>query len=148
MNENILKKLIGLHFVYWNSLIYYIDDVNDYEHLCISACLKKKIFELIHNQQHHSDFHRIYDHISVFLFLCCLARHLKTYITHYLKYQLNQTKHHTSYSALISISTLLILFYTITMNFVLVLSSATLKDYDNFLTVTNKFTKQVLLLFS
>ena len=143
------KWLTELHFAYWNGLIYYIDNINGHEHLCISICFKKKIFKLTHDQQHHSEFYRIYNYILTFLFLCCLIRHLKIYIHHCSECQLNQTKQHSLYSSLNLISTSVILFYMIIMNFVLVLLvSSSLYEYDNFLTVTDKFTKQVLLLFS
>ena len=71
------------------------------------------------------------------------------YITHCSEYQLNQTKWHASYESLYFIKMLVILFYTIIMNFILILfSSSSLYKYDNLLTVINKFSKQVLLLFS
>ena len=55
---------------------------------------------------------------------------------------------HASYELLNSISISSILFHTIIMNFILILSlSFFLYQYNNILTVTDKFTKWVLLLF-
>ena len=131
-----------LCFVYWNDLIYYIDNVNNHEHLCISICFKKKIFKLLYDQQHYSEFYRIYDCILIFLFLHCFIKCLKIYIQHCLKCQLNQIKWHLLYDSLNLISILVILFYTIIMNFVLILLiSLFLYEYDNLFTVTNKFIK-------
>ena len=142
-----VKWLTELHFAYWNDLIYYIENINDHKCLCISICFKKKIFELIHDQQHHSEFYRTYNCILAFLFLCCLTRCLKIYIQHCLKCQLNQIKWYLSYGSLNLISILVISFYMIIMNFVLILSvSSSLYEYNNFLTVTDKFIKWMLLL--
>ena len=61
VNKDMMKWSVKLHFTYWNSLIYYINDVNKCKCLCISAYFKRKIFKLTHNWQHHTDFHQIYD---------------------------------------------------------------------------------------
>ena len=141
-NENMMKWSAELHFAYQNDLIYYIDNINGHECLCILICFKKKIFELMHDQQHHSGFYRTYDHILTFLFLYHLIRCLKIYIQHCLKCQLNQIKQHSLYGSLNSISISVISFHTIIMNFVLVLLvSSSLYEYDNFFTVTDKFIK-------
>ena len=148
-NENTVKRSADLQFMYHNDLIYYIDDVDDWECLCILVHFKKEIFKLIHNCQHHDEFHHTYDHIAVSLFLHHLIRHLKTYILHCSECQLNQMKQYVSYGLLQSIITSSISFHTIIMNFVLTLSvSSSLYKYDNLLTVTDKFTKWVLLLLS
>ena len=88
-NEDIVKWLTKLCFTYQNSLIYYINNVNSCECLYISICFKKKIFKLIYDQQHHSEFHRTYDCILTFLFLHCFIKCSKIYIQHCLKCQLN-----------------------------------------------------------
>ena len=135
-----------MRFAYWNGLIYYVDDVDEWECLCILVCFEKKIFELIYNHQHHDEFHRIYDCITVLLFLCHLICQLKTYITHCLKCQLNQTKQYTPYGSLHLIMMSSISFYIIIMNFILILSLTSSYQYDNILTVTDKFIKHILLL--
>ena len=121
LNENTVKRSADLWFMYCNSFIYYIDDVNDQKCLCISAHFEKKIFKFIHDHQHHDEFHHIYEHIAVSLFLYHLIRHLKTYILYCSECQLNQTKQYTFYELLQSIITFLILFHIIIMNFILIL---------------------------
>ena len=137
-----VKWLTELCFAYWNNLIYYIDNINDCKHLCISIYFEKKIFELTHDWQHHSEFHRIYDHILAFLFLHHFIKCLKVYIQHCSKCQLNQIKWYLLYDSLNLISISVISFHTIIMNFILVLLiSLSLYEYDNFFTVTDKFIK-------
>ena len=146
-DEDVTEWLSELHFTYQNSLIYYIDNLDEHECLCLSVCFKKKIFELAHNQQHHEGFHCTYDQIFSSLFLQHLIKQLKMYILHCLKCKINQTKHYSPYSFLQPITTFSIFFHTIIMNFILILSSSlSLYQYNNILTVTDKFTKQMLLL--
>ena len=112
-------------------------------------CFEKEIFKFIYNHQHHDEFHHIYNCIAVSLFLYHLIKHLKMYILHCSECQLNQMKQHTFYELLQSIITSSILFYIIIMNFVLILLiSLSLYEYNNLFTVTDKFIKWVLLLFS
>ena len=145
VNKNIAEWSAELCFVYWNNLIYYIDNINEYECLCILACFEKEIFELIHDWQHHDEFHHTYNWIFSLLFLWHLIRQLKTYILHCSECKINQIKHHSLYSSLQFIMMSLILFHTITMNFILTLS-LNHKDLNSILTVIDKFTKQVFLL--
>lgn len=144
INKDTVKRFSELHFTYWNDLIYYIDNIDEHEWLCILLRFKKEIFELTHDQQHHSEFHRIYDQILISLFIKKLIQHLKTYILHCFKCKLNQTQWHTSYDLLHLISILSISFHIIIMNFILTLSSS--NDLNNILIITDKFIKQVLLL--
>ena len=144
-NQDIAEWSVRLHFTYQNDLLYYIDNVNGWECLCIPACFKKKIFELVHDKQHYDGFHCTYNHISASLFLYHLTKHLKAYILHCSECQLNQMKWHSLYGSLNFISTLSISFYTVMMNFVLTLSQTT-DGLNNLFTVTDKFMKWVLLL--
>ena len=64
-------------FAYRNGLIYYIDEVDGRERLCIPSQFEKGIFELAHARQHHGGFHRTYDRITASLFIHHLTRRLK-----------------------------------------------------------------------
>lgn len=71
---NVISKIENLtferlRFVLRNDLIYYVDDLNDRERLCILKALRKKIFHLAHDEQSHSEFHRIYDQLIVFVYI-------------------------------------------------------------------------------
>ena len=69
VNKDSAERLFNLYFIYWNNLIYYINDVDEHKYLCISVCFEKKIFELVYDWQHHDEFHHIYDWIFSSLFL-------------------------------------------------------------------------------
>lgn len=43
-NKSYMKLLFKICFTYYNDLIYYIDNINDQEHLCILLTLKKDIW--------------------------------------------------------------------------------------------------------
>ncbi len=145
-DEDPADKPPGLQFSYRNGLIYYTDDIDGRERLCIPSALEKEIFELAHDKQHHSGFHRTYDRITASLFIRHLTKRLKAYILHCPECQLNQTRRHAPYGSLHPISTPSIPFHTITMDFILALPPTPKEGFDNLLTVTDKFTKRVLLL--
>lgn len=78
-----------------------------------------------------------------------LTNRLKFYIRHCLNCQINQTLRHFSYEILNLISSSLISFYIIVINFIMKLSYTRheFEEFDVLLTITNKFIKQVLLIF-
>ena len=114
INE-IINSRFDLRFKYRNDLIYFIAE-NDRERFCISISLKQKIFQLIHDQTHHEDFHRTYDRIVFFVYIYQLFKRFRTYIAHCSNCQLNQIKRHFIYDEFTSIITSSIFFYTVSMN--------------------------------
>ena len=138
---NIFKKIkIDIVFKLHDELIYYIDD--NFDKLCISKFLKKKIFRLTYNSNQYIDVYKNYFKIVDIIYISRFLRKIRVYVKHYFVCQINQTKQHKLYEELISIITLFISFHTIAINFVLNF----LDKYDCFLIVTNKFSRQLMLI--
>lgn len=108
--------------------------------------MKKKIFQMTHDDHYHVNFHRLYDRISRSLYVKHLNRRLKTYIDHCSKCNLNQTKRHRFYESLQLIISSLISHHIIIMNFIMMLF-VTENDLNSLLMITCKFLKRILLFF-
>ena len=113
--SEIVNFRFNLRFKYRNDLIYYVFE-NERERFCVSTSLKQKMFQLIHDQTHHDDFHKIYDRIISSIYIHQLIKRLRIYIVHCSKCQLNQTKRHFIYEKFTSLITFIILFHTIFIN--------------------------------
>ena len=75
-----------------------------------------------------------------------LSKHLRIYINHYSKCELNQIKRYKPYESMIFINKSKISFHIIIMNFIIAFSLI-INDFDNLFTIINKFFKRVLLIF-
>ena len=116
-HETIFKKFrIKVNFELRDELIYYIDE--KYLRLCIFKSLKKKIFHMIHDDNHHFNTHRCFTKISKTMFIPQLLKKIYTYIKHCSACQMNQTKRHKSYDELMSVFIESQSFHTIIMNFI------------------------------
>ena len=107
--------------------------------------LKKEIFELTHDQQHHASFHKTYDRIITSIYIKRLSKNLRIYINHYPKCELNQIKRYKPYKSIIPINKPGIPFHIIIMDFVITLPVTT-DEYNCLFIVTNKFSKRVLII--
>ena len=123
-----------------NDLIYYTEE--DIRRLCISSSLKKDIFQLIHDADTHAEIHRSYSRIVNIVFIFRLFEKLRRYIKHCFSCQLSQIVRHKSYDELISIKSSFYLFHIIIMNFIIDLFD----ELNVILTVTNKFSRRVLII--
>lgn len=144
-DDDFHARRVGLRFKLRDGLIYYTNFDDGRERLCIPNSLKKEIFELIHDRQHHGGFHRTYDRIVSSVYLRHLYRNLRTYIEHCPECELNQTKRHKPYESMVPIDRPGIPFHTIAMDFIVALP-VTIDDLNYLLTVIDKFFKRVLLL--
>ena len=142
--SNDLQK-VGLRFKLREGLIYYTNFDDGRERLCIPNSLEKEVFELAHDRQHHGGYHRTYDRISNSMYLRHLSKHLRTYIEHCPECELNQTRRHKPYGSMMPIDRPGIPFHTIAMDFI-VAFPVTREGFDSILTVTDKFSKRVLLI--
>lgn len=145
LDEEILfrKFCIDINFELREDLIYYVDsNIEKHTKLCISILQKKEIFRTIYDK-HHIEIHQCFQRITKMLYILRLLRKLRTYIEHCLLCQINQIKRYRFYDKLMSISLLTYSFYTIAINFIVIL----LEKYDCLLTITNKFSRRLLLLF-
>ena len=138
-------RRVGLRFKLRDGLIYYTNFDDGRERLCIPNALEQEIFELAHDRQHHGGFHRTYDRIVNSLYLRHLTKHLRTYIDHCPECELNQTKRHKPYGSMVPIDRPAIPFHTIAMDFIVALPITTKDGLDCLLTITDKFSKRVLL---
>ena len=135
-------KLPNILFVLRDKLIYYQDEYNDRERLCVPKTLEQKVFENAHDKHSHGGFQRTYERISEGHYMRHLTRRLKRYILHCPECQVNQTKRHAPYGSLKPIITPPLIFHTITIDFILALPL--LENGNNtMMTVTDKFSKRV-----
>ena len=111
--------LPNIPFVLRDGLIYYVDELNARERLCVPKLMEQKIFELAHDGYSHGGFHRTYERIVEAYYMRHLTRRLKRYILHCPQCQLNQTKRHLTYGSLEPILTPPLIFHTIYLNFIL-----------------------------
>lgn len=134
----------GLRFKLLGDLIYYTNQADGRERLCIPNSLEQEIFKQAHDEQHHSGYHRSYDRVYPSIYMRHLARNLKSYIEHCPECQLNQTKRHKPHGNLVPIDRPGIPFHTICMDFIVALPLSN-EGYDSLLTITCKFSKRLLL---
>ena len=134
-----------VRFRYKNDLLYYISDF-DSKRLCIFAVMKTEIFQQVHDFTHHDDFMRTYDRLRNSIYVHSMIKHLKIYIAHCSKCQINQIKRHFVYDELTFIISSAIFFHTIVMNFIVKLSFS--RDMNVLFTITCKFFKKILLISS
>ena len=107
---------IELSFLYDNDLIYRRKFSHNmsftFQRLCISLSVIKNILSLIHDENHF-EFDKIYQQIISSWYVQDLIKHVKSYIKHCSKCNINQTRHHKSYESLQSILTFSIFFYAL-----------------------------------
>ena len=133
-----------LLYTHIHSLLYYKNIEKNYW-LCISLYLYEEVFVLIHDVMRHSEYTRIHECLINNLYLLNLLKHLHKYIQHCLQCQLIQTSKCNLYKFMQFILTSLWLFYVLIIDFILVLS-ASLKDYNIILSVTDKFNKTMIFI--
>ena len=128
----------NIDFEMHNELIYYKEN----RRLCIFKFMKRKIFNLIHDNNQHFDDTRCFYRIRESLFISRLFKKLRTYIDHCFQCQFNQIKRHKTYEKLMSISFSSISFHTVIMNFIMIISN----DLNILLTITCKFSKRITII--
>jgi hypothetical protein len=143
-SQNIIHEEI--EFERRDDLIYHLNRFISRARLCISKSLIKRIFRMTHDDFMHVDFHRVYVAISKTLYIRRLFHYLRQYIDYCSQCLLNQTKRHKFYDAFNFISSSKISFHIVTMNFVLTLSHSEQERFDTLLIVTDKFSKDKLLI--
>ncbi len=148
INSNLLKQSNHeeIEFERRDNLIYHLNRSTFKIRLCISKSLMQDIFKMTHDDFMHVDFHRAYIIIFETLYIRRFAHYLRQYIAYCFQCLFNQTKRHKSYDFFYSVSILKISFHTITMNFILTLSSFDWRKYDIMLTIIDKFFKTKLLI--
>ena len=133
----------GIQFLRRNGLLFNIDDIKNRERLCIPQALNKDVFEMAHNINCHTGFHRAYSKINKGLFIPRLARKLKIYLKHCPACNLCQTKRHAPYGSLQPISRPPIFGHTVAMDFVLSMPEA--EGHNMALIITDLWSKKVTI---
>src|SRR5947207_4513025 len=123
-------------------LVYYLNPVDTRRRLCIPKTLEKEIFEMTHDEHHHTGFHQVYSSIVTGLYIQNLSQCLKQYITHCSKCLHYQTARHAFYEALQSVIESSISFHTVTADFILELPKIS-SGLNILMTVTCKFSKKI-----
>ena len=137
-----------LRFRLHEGLLYFVDPVDERHRLCIPESMEQEVFQMAHDQQLHGGLNRIYPRITSNFMVKNLKRRLRQYISHCPTCLTIQTKRHKPYGFLNPIDTPPSLFTHITMDFVSGLPEEKIGDYtaDVFLTITDKFSKRVLII--
>jgi hypothetical protein len=134
-----------INFIVRNELVYYVSKEKTFK-LCISWTLKKDIYKMIHDDNHHCEFHKVYARISESIYIRHMIKRLRRYI-HHCKFCLeNQIKRHSSYDELNSIRIMTFSFHTVIIDFVMILSQIS-SDENVLLIIIDKFIKRVSLIF-
>ena len=108
---------------------------------CISIFVVKNILNLIHDENHF-EFDRTYLQIVSSWYIQKFTKHIKAYIKHCFKCNLNQTKRHKSYKNFQSILTSSVFFHFIAIDFILALFIFSV-DMNAIMSVTCKFSKRI-----
>jgi hypothetical protein len=129
-----------------NDLIYHVNKSTEEKRLCISSVCVSDILVVAHEQrQEHSDFEATFKIISRSWYIRDLIKALRSYIRNCSQCLQIQIRRHRSWENLQLIHSLSVLFYTITMNFVLELSKIK-EEINCVLSMIDKFTKRVMLI--
>ena len=138
-----------LLFIRENELIYRKEtdtDITSFlsRRVCAFFAVLQDIFDIIHDFNDHSDFDKSYELIMFVWYIRDLIKHFKHYLKHCSKCQINQTRKHKSFESLQFILSSSTLFYVITIDFVLVISSSH-TELNNVMSVTCKFSKKITI---
>ena len=125
------------------NLIYY-KDPNPGGRLCIPGDkeLFKQLFSQVHDEMGHVRYAQAHQQLSQGLYICHMAKLLRKYLHHCPKCQLQITPHHSPYKLLQPFILRPRLLYTIAIDFILALPTAS-EGFDSAMLVTNKYSKQV-----
>ncbi len=132
-----------IQFTLNDELIYFINYAQR-KRLCLSKNFEKEIFEQTYNNNYHASFSRTYETITTNFYFRKLIKQLKRYIAYCRQYNMCQIKRHQSYNSLNSIISFLVLFYIVSFDFILALSSMQNIDFAMF--VICKFLKKIIIL--
>ena len=132
-----------IKFVLKDSQIYYASN-EIISRLCIFWKLEKEIYVLIHDNNHHCDFHRAYARIADFLYIRHLAKRFRKYIKYCKKCMKNQIMRHAPYEKLKFINTMILLFHIIIIDFIVSMSEIS-DEMNAIFSTIDKFFKRINL---
>ena len=135
---------LGLRFFLRRGLIYFRDQEDGRERLCIPSPLYTEVFRMAHDDHHHAGLHRALARIQASFYIRHLTQNLRIYIRHCPQCMQNQTLRTKPIGELCPIDTRPIPFHTQTADWVHALPP-TSTGLDTVLTVTCRFSKKILL---
>lgn len=127
-------------------LFYYINTLTNVHRLFILPFVASDILAVAHGEGH-PGFSQWYRIITHFWYICGLTKLFCAFIWHCFQCLALQTRQYLLYRSLQPIKSPLILFFTLTLNFMLVLPLLK-KKYNTIMSVICKFSKQVTLIDS
>jgi len=104
------------------------------------------MFKIAYDDIDYSEYVWTHKRLIDLLYFYNLLKNLHKYIQHYSQCQLSQMLHYKSYNVLQSIITSSYSFYTLTINFILILSLSKLNKYNTIILITDKFSKDITLI--
>ena len=143
LRKNQMNISNDMNFVFKENRLYYAS-TEKISRLCISWN-KKKMFHLIHDQNHHCEFHRIYVRAVETVYIKHFATRLRRYIRYCKQCQKKQTTKHVSYEQLISIKIMILSFHIVIIDFIVAFSFSESK-MNVVLIITDKYSKRVSML--
>ena len=133
-----------MNFVFKKNQFYYVL-TEKILRLCISWNMKKKMFYLIHDQNHHCEFHWIYVRAVEAVYIKHFATRLRRYIRYCRQCQKEQTTKHVLYEQLVLIKIMILFFHIVIIDFIVALSFFESK-MNAVLIITDKYFKRVNML--
>lgn len=125
-------------------LIFHLDCLTGVRRLCISLSVAPELLAIAYGKGYLSFLH-CYEIISRSWFIQRLTKVLQYFICHYSQYLALQTRKHVLYSLLQSIQSPPMPFFTLTLDFVVVLPVSK-EGYNALMSVIYKFSKKVTLI--
>jgi hypothetical protein len=144
IRENSKDIFDDMNFSLRNDLIYYSSEEKTSK-LCVSWSLKKNIYEMTHDNNHHCEFHRAYARIFESLYIRHMIKRLRRYIHHCRHCLEKQIKRHSSHEKLNPIRIMTLSFHTVTIDFVIALSITSTEE-NAFLIIIDKFFKRISII--
>ena len=142
--ENSNDIFDDMNFIFKKNRLYYVS-TNKMSRFCISWNMKKNIFEIVHDQNHHCEFHQIYVRAVKAVYIRHFETRLKRYICYCKQCQKKQTTRHVSYNQLTSIKIMTLFFHTLTIDFIVALPLFE-SEMNAVLITTNKYFKRISML--
>ena len=114
--------------------------------MCVSQFIIKKILAIVHDEfNEHTDFDHTYDRLICSWYIRSLFKEFRNYLKHCSKCQINKIRRHKSYENLQWIFFSSILFHTLIIDFVLILSCFH-KNMNSIMSITDKFSKKIIII--
>ena len=137
-----------------HELIFRVDDfIDDHvfisRRLCISNAVVKDVLKIVHDDSNdHSKYAKCYEQIISTWYIRDLIRQLRDYLKYCSKCQINRIRRHQSHDSLQFILSSIILFHTLSLDFIFALSISRVEQFNVVMSITCKFTKRIIIVLN